>query len=165
MGFGVKWKSWILFCIQSDSFSVLINKSQAGFFYSSLRQSDHLFPFLFIMVSEVLIRMISRAEMGFISGFKVGSGEVSISHLQFADDTIIFCETDVRQVRFLRCFEAVLSLQINMAKSEIYSIGENCDIENLAWLLGCKIGSLSASYLGLPLGGKLQIKGNMTVGY
>lgn len=114
------------------------------------------------MVFEVLSGMIPKAEMGFISGFKVGSREVSISHLQFMDDTMIFYEADVRQVRFLkcilRCFEAVSRLKLNMAESEIYLVGENCDIASLAWLLGCKIGSLPASYLGLPLGANYKSK-------
>lgn len=114
------------------------------------------------MVSEVLSKMITRAEIGFISGCKVGSSEVSISHLQFADDTMIFCEADVRQVGYLRCilrcFEVVLGLRTNLAKSEIYSVGENCDIASLAWLLGCKIGSLLASYLGLPLEANYKAK-------
>lgn len=58
----------------------------------------------------------------------------------------------------LRCFEVVSGLKINLAKSGIYSVGENCDIVSLAWLLGCIIGSLPASYLGLPLGANYKAK-------
>lgn len=107
------------------------------------------------MVSEVLSRMISKAEMRFISGFKVGSREVSVSHLQFANDTMIFCDANIRQLGYLRCihrrFEAVSGLKINIVKSEIFQVGENCDMESLAWILGCNIGTLPALYLGLPL--------------
>lgn len=82
------------FCVKLASFLILVNGSPAGFFGGSrgLRQGDPLSLFLFIMVSEVLSKMVKKTEMGYMSGFRVGRGEVSILHLQFADDTIIFCE-------------------------------------------------------------------------
>lgn len=95
---------------------------------------------------EVLSRMVKKAEMGFISGFKVGSGEVTISHLQFVDDIMIFCDAEVSQLGYLRCilrcFEVVSGLKINLAKSEIFQMGGECDMESLTWILGCKIGTL-----------------------
>ena len=39
-----------------------------------------------------------------------------------------------------------------MAKSEIISVGEVEEIEELAVELGCMVGSLPSQYLGLPLG-------------
>lgn len=114
------------------------------------------------MVSEVLSRMIKMVGMGYIEGFSMGSGRVTISHLQFADDTMIFCDADMRQVAYLRCvltcFEAVSGLKINLAKSELFQVGEDCDVESLAWILGCKIGSLPANYLGLPSGASYKSK-------
>jgi hypothetical protein len=41
---------------------------------------------------------------------------------------------------------------INLGKSEIVPIGEVEDVEGLAQLLGCRVGSLPMTYLGLPLG-------------
>lgn len=124
MGFGAKWLSWITFCLASSTFSVFISGSPVGFFNGSrgLRQGDLLSSFLFIMVLEVLSRMIERAEMGYIVGFCVGSGGVTISHLQFADDAMIFCDADARQVTYLRsvltCFEAISGVRINFVKNE-----------------------------------------------
>lgn len=127
-----------------------------------LKQGDSLYLFLFIMVYEVLSRMIKKARMGYIEGFSVGSGRVMISHLQFASDTMIFCDVDVRQVSYLRCvftcFEAVWDLKINLAKSELFQVGEDCDIESLTWILGGKIGNLPATYLKLPLGANYKSK-------
>ena len=51
-------------------------------------------------------------------------------------------------------FEAVSGLRINLNKSEIIPIDPVGNMEELALELGCKVGSLPTSYLGLPLGAK-----------
>lgn len=52
----------------------------------------------------------------------------------------------------------VSGLKINLAKSEMYQIGEEYDIESLAWILGCKNGCLPATYLGLLVGASYKSK-------
>lgn len=52
-----------------------VNGCLAGYF-RGLRQGNPLVPLLFIMVSEVLSKMIRRAEDGYISGFVVEMGVV-----------------------------------------------------------------------------------------
>ena len=54
---------------------------------------------LFLVMMEVFSRMVGRMEgIGLLCGFKVvgrrGGGEC-VSHLLFADDTIIFCDANV----------------------------------------------------------------------
>ncbi|RVX14298.1 putative mitochondrial protein [Vitis vinifera] len=130
MGFGVKWREWIWSCISTAKFSVLINGEPAGFFSSSrgLRQGDPLSPYLFIMGMEVLSAFIRRAvEGGCISGCRIQRGRgqaVNISHLLFADDAIVFYHSR-REV------EEILEMAVE---------------------LGCKVGKLPSTYLGLPLG-------------
>ena len=47
----------------------------------------------FVLIREALSRMIDAAgKVGFISGLKLAREAPSINHLQFADDTMIFCE-------------------------------------------------------------------------
>ncbi|RVW23312.1 LINE-1 reverse transcriptase-like [Vitis vinifera] len=162
MGFGTKWMRWMWSCVSSAKFSILVNGVPAGFFPSTrgLRQGDPLSPYLFVMGMEVLDVLIRRAvEGGYLSGCNIRGGSrtsLNISHLFFADDTIVFCEASKEQVSHLSWilfwFEAASGLRINLAKSEIIPIGEVEDSLELAAELGCRVGSLPSHYLGLPLG-------------
>ena len=108
MGFGEKWGRWMKACITTVRFLVLINGSPAGFF-SSLRgllQGDPLSPLLFLFVMEVLSRLLRRTEVGgFLRGFQASPnarGVLHISHLLFADDTILFCDASREQLLYIR---------------------------------------------------------------
>ena len=98
MRFGPKWIGWMWSCISTAKFSVLVNGVPAGFFSSSkgLRQGDPLSAYLFVMRMEVLSVLFTRVvEGGFIYDCRIWRGRgqaVNISHLLFADDTIVFCE-------------------------------------------------------------------------
>lgn len=144
---------------------MLLNGVSIGFFEGSrgLRQGDTLSPPLFLLVAEVLGRMLTRAsEHRIIEGFKVGVDRVDVTHFQYADDTLILCDNSQRQIRLLRCilhcFEAVSSLRMNLAKSSLITIGEVPNLDQLASDLGCRIGKLPITYLGLPLGSQYKRK-------
>ena len=107
MRFGAKWVEWIRWCISTATFSVLIKSSPYGFFRSSkeLRQGDPLSPYLFVLGMEALSILINKAmEGGFLSVYKLrdrGGNEVQVSHLLFADDTLVFCEDSRDQIMYL----------------------------------------------------------------
>jgi hypothetical protein len=165
-GFGKKWCSWIQHCITSVRFSVLINGVPFGFFGSSrgVRQGDSLSPFLFVSVMEAFSRMLGAFnDRGLISGFSVGSSgqdRVTISHLLFADDTLVFCGAIASQIRHLGallvCFEAAAGLKVNLSKSVLVPVGLVENVGQLAGLLGCGYGEVPLKYLGLLLGGFFQ---------
>ena len=97
-------------------FSVLINRSPVELFSTQkrLRQGDPLSPFLFILAMEGLSQLLARAkELQWIQGFQVGSNPtttVNVSHLLYADDTLIFCGADRQQVSNLNTTLIVLKL-------------------------------------------------------
>lgn len=77
----------------------MVNGSPSGFFSSSrgLRQGDPLSPLLFVVVMEALSEMITTTvDRGLLLGFSVGFRlpVVNISHLLFANDTLVFCEAN-----------------------------------------------------------------------
>jgi hypothetical protein len=116
-----------------------------------------------VVVMEALSRMLNESMLqGLLSGFSVGidNEALVVNHLLFADDTLIFCGAQAEHVRNLRCtflcFEAVSGLRINLGKSKLVPIGEVDDVESLAHILGCRIGSLPMTYLGLPLGASFK---------
>ena len=160
MGFGSRWIGWIKACISTVRFSMIVNGSPSGFFGSTrgLCQGDSLSPLLFLLM--VWSRMLKQLENeGHIKGFKAGpakSNGVSISHLLFADDIILFCDVEPSQLMHIRmvlmCFEAVTGLKVNMRKSEMVPVGEVANITALADFLCCQVGSLPMTYLGAPLG-------------
>ncbi|RVX07309.1 putative ribonuclease H protein [Vitis vinifera] len=162
MGFGSKWIGWMWYCISTVKYSVLVNGVPAGFFSSTkgLRQGDPLSPYLFIMGMEVLSVLITRAAEGdFIKGCRIWRDReqaVKVTHLLFADDTIIFCEAKKEALLHLGWvlfwFEAASGLKINLDKSMVIPVGEVDGVLDMAAEIGCRVGQLPTVYLGLPLG-------------
>ena len=70
-----------------------------------LYQGDPLSPYLFVIAMEVFSCLLRRPiSGGFLSGWRVRgrSGEgILISHLLFADDTLVFCEESLDQMTYL----------------------------------------------------------------
>ena len=161
-GFGVRWYGWIRTCISTVQFFVLFNGSPVDFFGSSrgLRQGDPLSPLLFLVMMEVFSKMIKRVEgAGLLRGFKADGrrgGGLCVSHLLFANDTILFCDATEEQIlhvwMLFLCFQAVTGLKVNTVKSEMVPIGEVPNVQVLAEILGCRIGALPMTFLGMPLG-------------
>lgn len=115
---------------------------------------------------EALSSLLDKAVLGgFIRGFRIGRHkelEVTVSHLLFADDTLIFCDAETFQLGYLRLvlifFQMVSGLRVNIGKSKILPVGVVENIDNLASAFGCKISTLPSSYLGLPIGGPFKSK-------
>ncbi|MCH79399.1 cysteine-rich receptor-like protein kinase [Trifolium medium] len=138
MGFPTLWRKWIKECVCTATASVLVNGSPTEEFplERGLRQGDLLSPFLFLLAVEGLhVLMEAMVERNLFTGYNVGNiNPVSVSHLQFADDTLLLGFKSWANVRALR---AVLVLFESMSASA----------------LCCKVGKIPFLYLGLSIGG------------
>ena len=164
-GFHEKWRRWVFFCISTIKYSILINGTPCGFFESSrgIRQGDPLPLLLFVIVMNAFSKMLDKVVRdGLMSGIKVGpiGNSLQVTHLLFADDTLVLCDVDLGQILFLWLvlfwFEVVSGLKINMGKSELVLVVVVPNIADMEDVLGCKQGSFSMKYLGFPLGANVR---------
>jgi hypothetical protein len=83
-----------------------------------------------------------------------------ISHIQFADDTLIMGDGSdnfiINLKILLYCFEWLSGLKINYHKSEVIFFGyRQEDKERKANMLNCRLGELPMKYLGIPISDKV----------
>ncbi|KAG9450247.1 hypothetical protein H6P81_010212 [Aristolochia fimbriata] len=140
MSFGERWIGWIRSCVENASFSLLVNGGVFGRFGGSrgLWQGDPLSPLLFNIMGEGLTSLVKAAlELGWLTNV-LPEGLIPLS--QFADDTIIFGEGSLDQVEK---WKVVITL---------FELGSGHEVlQHFATTLGCSVGTLPSTYLGLPL--------------
>ena len=164
MQFPPKWTEWIMSCVTSASASILVNGSPSAPFklQRGLRQGDPLSPFLFMLVGEVLNKVILKAtNTGLWSGLEIRKNGLKITHLQYADDTLIFSEAKMESLRNIKkaliLFNLASGLQVNFHKSSIIGINTSKTwLQKAADSLLCKVGDIPFTYLGLPIGGNMS---------
>jgi len=115
-----------------------------------LRQGDPLSPFLFVLVAEVLSRMLMKASsMGLFQGLQVGKKKETITHLQFADDIAEANELYLQNIkRILLSFQTFSGLAVNYSKSGLLVFGkEEAWADEIENQLECKLVQLPITYL------------------
>ncbi|KEH15328.1 hypothetical protein MTR_1350s0010, partial [Medicago truncatula] len=133
MSFPTLWRKWIKECVCTATTSVLVN--------------------------GLNVLMQALVEANIFTGYKVGGANlVVVSHLQFADDTLLIGNKSWANVRALRAglvlFEAMSGLKVNFHKSSLVGVNINASwLSEAASVLGCKVGKVPFLYLGLPIGG------------
>ena len=149
---------WIHLCISSAHFSVSINGLLHGFFQSSrgIRQGDPLSPYLFVLAMEGLGGILNKSTMDPSFKFHWRCRQNRITHLSFADDLMIFCQTDLASVGIIRVamdsFSKISGLAINHDKSYVFLSGVDPDLRiAITNQLSFKPGTLPVKYLGVPL--------------
>ena len=127
MGFAKKWIDLIMNCISSVFYSVIINGEACGNITPTrgIRQGDPLSPYLFLLCAEGFSALIHKATRDKqISGISIGRGCPTLTHLFFADDSLLFCKTSVQEcqklVDILNCYEEASGQKINTDKSSIF---------------------------------------------
>ena len=126
-GFDMEWVDWVLSCVTSPSFSVLINGEPTDLFSTSqgLQQGDPISSYLFIIMAEGLGRFIkSQEDMGLVQGWKWHNDIPAYTHLQFVDDTGLMGLATINEAGNLRMildtYLKASGQKINEGKSSIY---------------------------------------------
>lgn len=160
LNMGEKWISWVLALLQSSRMSVLINGSPTEEFSPSrgLRQGDPLAPYLFLIVGEILSKLISRArEKGLIKGLVFNEDKDNITHFKYADDTILFMNNTFEDIpgmkKIFLLFQVITGLTINFEKSQAYHTSNKREaVKSGIDILGCQFGETPFKYLGAWVG-------------
>ena len=141
------------------SYSILVNGEPKGEIKPTrgIRQGDPLSPYLFLLCSEGLNRLIQGAvREDKIRGFSLCRSGPRISHLFFTDDTLIICRAGMGDLLALQdildLYEKASGQQINRGKTTIFyskavSMERKVEISNFLWVLEVKE---YEKYLGLP---------------
>lgn len=124
--------------------------------YKGLRQEDPLSPLLFNLATDGLSAILNKAtERGVISGVTPHLVQGGLTHLQYADDTVLFIqntESNIANLKFLLFgYEEISGMKINYHESEVFTIGIGEDTIRIASAFICKIGKFPMKYLGLPI--------------
>jgi hypothetical protein len=93
MGFEAMWIKWMRMCVTNVKYHILVNDERVGPINPGrgLRQGDPLSPYLFIICAEGMTALTKQSERkGLLHGIKVCRRAPSISHLLFADDSLLF---------------------------------------------------------------------------
>lgn len=139
---------------------VVFNGDIAGFFKSSrgVRQGDPIAPSLFIIAEESLSRSLKEAQaQGQIDRFQGPRRAPTVSHLLFADDTLIFTKASIVSIKhlmkLLRTYENGSGQLININKSGFLLHPKfNAHIAaRISRLTGFTRHSFPIKYLGYPL--------------
>ncbi|XP_059627228.1 uncharacterized protein LOC132270023 [Cornus florida] len=91
--------------------------------------------------------------------------QLEVSHLMFADDTLVLCDVDASQTRYLRCvliwFQVVSGLKVNIGKSVLVLVGDVPEIKMFAQILGCCTGFFSHFLLRVAFGSPFEMCGEL----
>jgi hypothetical protein len=159
MGFCSQWIKWIMMCVETTDYSILVNANVAGPITPSrgLRQGDPLPPYLFIICAEGLSALIRQAEArGDIHSVKICQNAPIVSHLLFADDCFLFFRANIAEAEVMKnilaTYEAASGQSINFQKSEFFCSRNvpNVVQNSVADCLGVHAVLGTGKYLGLP---------------
>ncbi|XP_062232870.1 uncharacterized protein LOC133930222 [Phragmites australis] len=159
MGFSQTWIKWIMICVTTVRYKVRFNGEllEAVSPSRGLRQGDPLSPYLFLFIADGLSNILKRySGEGRIQPLKVCRKAPGVSHLLFADDSLLFFKAELQQARAVKealtLYERSTGQLINPSKcsllfSDFCSAHQQDEIKDE---LQVSKATFEDKYLGLP---------------
>jgi hypothetical protein len=128
LGFASRWISLVMACIHLVIYTVLVNGNFVGHIKpsSGICQGYLLSPYLFLICAKALSSLLSQTEskesITRVPNSKYGP---KLSHLFFANDSLLFCKANSiewrRLMHFLGIYEVGFRQMLNLQKTSIFS--------------------------------------------
>ena len=159
MGFAGRWIHLLMMSVCSASYLVLVNGEPTGYIkpHRGIRQGDPLSPYLFLLCAEGLSAILRQAERERqISGVAICRGSPKISHLLFADDSMVFCQASTeechRLLEILAWYEKASGQVVNKEKTTLFFSKNTPELVkgSIQQIWGVQGTANLEKYLGLP---------------
>uniref|UniRef100_A0A2N9F8H0 Reverse transcriptase domain-containing protein n=1 Tax=Fagus sylvatica TaxID=28930 RepID=A0A2N9F8H0_FAGSY len=159
MGFNDRWVNLVMQCLQTVSYSVVLNGEPMGYIRPTrgIRQGDPLSPYLFLICAEGLTTLLqNNAASGQLTGLSLNRGGPQISHLFFADDSLLFCKATMEECRVLlstlNVYERASGQKLNYEKTSLFFSTNTAQATRQSICNALRTSSTGdlGKYLGLP---------------
>lgn len=159
LGFSRRWTDLILNCMSSVSYRIKLNGELSRQIRPTrgIRQGDPLSPYIFVICAQGLSSLITGNKVqGTLKGLKLASRGPEITHLFFADDSLVFFKADPFSCCTVKeClveYEAASGQVINYDKSALsfspYTLP--CNQDRVKQVLKIRMSRSHQLYLGAP---------------
>ncbi|KAM3301327.1 hypothetical protein P3S67_015829 [Capsicum chacoense] len=104
LGFSSKFITWIMKCVTSVSYSMVINGSLAKPFQRrrGIRLGDPMSPYLFVIAMEYLHRELQLVQQHKDFKHHPRCKRLGVVHISYANDLLMFCKEELKSVRLLQ---------------------------------------------------------------
>ncbi|KAL9665680.1 hypothetical protein QQ045_021101 [Rhodiola kirilowii] len=160
LSFADEWVQKVMHLVTTVKYHVKVNDSYTDVIRlkRGIRQGDPLSPYLFILCTKYFTALLNQYKtLGLTDGIKICRRAPVITHLLFANDSLLFLRLthdSINCVRnLLNIYEKTSGLGVNFGKSEIM-VSKNAQqdlIEHVRQTLAVNIVENHSKYLGLPV--------------